>query len=46
MEKTLLDNLDAVVGATVQRRCNLRTAAYTIAINRIVEATQLRGFYP
>jgi glutamate dehydrogenase (NAD(P)+) len=46
MEKTLLDNLDAVVGATVQRRCNLRTAAYTIAINRIVEATRLRGFYP
>lgn len=46
MEKTLLDNLDAVIGATVQHRCDLRTAAYTIAINRIVEATRLRGFYP
>lgn len=46
MEKTLLDNLDAVVGATVRRNCNLRTAAYTIAINRIVEAVKVRGFYP
>jgi glutamate dehydrogenase (NAD(P)+) len=46
MEKTLLDNLDAVIGATVQRKCDLRTAAYTIAINRIVEAAKLRGFYP
>lgn len=46
MEKTLLDNLEAVVGATVQHRCDLRTAAYTIAINRIVEATRVRGFYP
>ncbi len=46
MEKTLLDNLDAVVGATVRRKCDLRTAAYTIAISRIVEAVKLRGFYP
>jgi glutamate dehydrogenase/leucine dehydrogenase len=46
MEKTLLDNLDAVVGATVRRSCDLRTAAYTIALNRIVEAVKLRGFYP
>jgi glutamate dehydrogenase (NAD(P)+) len=46
MEKTLLDNLDAVVGAQMRRKCDLRTAAYTIAINRIVEATRLRGFYP
>jgi len=46
MEKTLLDNLDAVVGATVRYRCDLRTAAYTIAIGRIVEAMKVRGFYP
>jgi glutamate dehydrogenase (NAD(P)+) len=46
MEKTLLDNLDAVVGAQMRRKCDLRTAAYTIAISRIVEATRLRGFYP
>ncbi|HMN28774.1 MAG TPA: glutamate dehydrogenase, partial [Caldilineaceae bacterium] len=46
MEKTLLDNLDAVVGATVRLKCDLRSAAYTIAISRIVEATQVRGIYP
>jgi glutamate dehydrogenase (NAD(P)+) len=46
MEKTLLDNLDAVVGATTRRKSDLRTAAYTIAISRIVEATKMRGIYP
>lgn len=46
MERTLTDNLDAVIGATVRRKCDLRTAAYTIAISRIVEAVKLRGFYP
>ena len=46
MEKKLLDNLDAVVGVTTRRKCDLRTAAYTIAIERIVEAVKLRGFYP
>lgn len=46
MERTLLDNLDAVVGATVRHKCDLRTAAYTIAISRIVDATRLRGIYP
>jgi len=46
MEKKLLDNLDAVLGVMVRRKCDMRTAAYTIAIDRIVEAVQLRGFYP
>ncbi len=46
MEKTLLDNLEAVIGMTVRSRCDLRTAAYRIAITRIVEATQVRGLYP
>ncbi len=46
MEKKLLDNLDAVISVTTRRKCDLRTAAYTIAIERIVEAVKLRGFYP
>jgi glutamate dehydrogenase (NAD(P)+) len=46
MEKTLLNNLEAVVNATMRRKCDLRTAAYTIAISRIVEAMKVRGFYP
>ncbi len=46
MQKKLLDNLDAVLGVMVRRECDLRTAAYAIAIERIVEAVQVRGFYP
>jgi glutamate dehydrogenase (NAD(P)+) len=46
MEKTLLDNLDLVMGVTMRNRCDLRTAAYSIAIDRIVDAVRLRGFYP
>jgi len=46
MERTLLDNLEAVVGTTMRRKCDLRTAAYMISIERIAEAMRLRGFYP
>lgn len=46
MERTLTTNFDAVLATTEQRKTNLRTAAYTIAINRIVEAVKLRGIYP
>lgn len=46
MEKKLLDNLDEVIAKTVRTGYDLRTAAYTIAIGRIVEAVKLRGFYP
>jgi glutamate dehydrogenase (NAD(P)+) len=46
MERTLLDNLDAVIGTTTRHKCDLRTAAYIIAIRRIEEAMRLRGFYP
>ena len=46
MEKTLLDNLDLAMGVTMRNNCDLRTAAYSIAIERIVDAVRLRGFYP
>lgn len=46
MERKLLDNLDVVFGATTRQGCDLRTAAYIIAIERIVEAIRVRGFYP
>lgn len=46
MEKTLIDNLEAVVGVTSRKKCDLRTAAYMIAIKRILEAADLRGLYP
>lgn len=46
MQKKLLDNLDAVFGVMVRQKCDLRTAAYAIAIERLVQAVELRGFYP
>ncbi len=46
MERKLLDNLDQVIGVTMRKHCDMRTAAYTIAIERIVDAVTVRGFYP
>jgi glutamate dehydrogenase (NAD(P)+) len=47
MEKLLLDNLDSVISVTQRnKKLDLRTAAYTIAIKRILEAASLRGLYP
>ncbi len=46
MERKLLMNLDEVMGVTVRTGVDLRTAAYTIAIQRIVDALKLRGIYP
>ncbi len=46
MEKTLTTNLNAVLATTEQRNTDLRTAAYIIAINRVVEAVKMRGIYP
>jgi glutamate dehydrogenase (NAD(P)+) len=46
MERTLIDNLDEVIGVTMRKRCNLRIAAYSLAIERIVDAVRHRGFYP
>ena len=46
MERILLGNLETVIGTTTRRRCDLRTGAYIIAIERIVAAMKVRGFYP
>lgn len=46
MERKLLTNLDELTGVAVRTGVDLRSAAYTIAIQRIVEATKLRGIYP
>ena len=46
MERKLLDNLDEVLAVTLRKHQDLRTAAYTIAIGRIIEAVKLRGIYP
>jgi glutamate dehydrogenase/leucine dehydrogenase len=46
MEHKLIENLEATISLAMRRECNLRTAAYIIAIERIAEAVKLRGFYP
>jgi glutamate dehydrogenase (NAD(P)+) len=46
MEHKLLNNLDVVMGVCSQRKCSLRMGAFVIAIERIAEAIQVRGFYP
>lgn len=46
MERKLLDNLDAVLRVCTQRQCTMRMAASMIAVERVVEAITLRGFYP
>ena len=46
MKRKLLDNLDDVLAKTVQTNYDLRTSAYTIAIQRIVDAVKYRGIYP
>jgi glutamate dehydrogenase (NAD(P)+) len=46
MERKLLDNLDEVLSVTLLKDQDLRTAAYTIAIGRIIQAVKLRGIYP
>ena len=46
MERKLIDNLDEVLSETTRTGHDLRTAAYTLAIGRILEAVKARGFYP
>jgi glutamate dehydrogenase (NAD(P)+) len=46
MESKLINNLDAVIQVSTQRKTTLRMAAYVTAVARIVEAIKFRGFYP
>jgi glutamate dehydrogenase (NAD(P)+) len=46
MERKLIDNLEVVIRVSTQRKCSMRMAAYVIAVERIMEAMQLRGIYP
>jgi len=46
MENTLVASLEAVNGAMTQCKCRMRMAAYMIAIERIIAAIKVRGFYP
>jgi glutamate dehydrogenase (NAD(P)+) len=46
MQRKLLHNLDEVLSVTLRTGQDLRTAAYAIAVQRIIDAVTLRGIYP
>jgi glutamate dehydrogenase (NAD(P)+) len=45
LEDFLLSNLHAIRAIANSRNATLRTAAYTLAIDRVVKASLLRGIY-
>ncbi len=45
LEDFLLSNLHEIRSIANSRRATLRTAAYTLAIDRVVKASKLRGIY-
>ena len=45
LQETLLDNLHELQAIVAERKTTLRTAAYMLAIDRVVKALRLRGVY-
>jgi glutamate dehydrogenase (NAD(P)+) len=45
LEEALLENLHEIRSIASSRNATLRTAAYTLAIDRVVKALKLRGIY-
>ncbi len=46
LETIMARAFQAVLEKSLAERCDMRTAAYMVAIARVAEATQLRGIYP
>ena len=46
LETIMTHAFEAVWEKAQTHQCDLRTAAYLVAIARVAEATQLRGIYP
>ncbi len=46
LERLMLEAFEQVWGASRQQQIDMRTAAYTIAIQRVVDAVNARGIYP
>jgi glutamate dehydrogenase (NAD(P)+) len=45
LEEVMLDNLHELQKIVGEKKCSLRTAAYMLAIDRVVKALRLRGVY-
>jgi glutamate dehydrogenase (NAD(P)+) len=46
LEEILIDSFNQVLSRADEYKTDMRTAAYILAVNRIAEATRLRGIYP
>jgi glutamate dehydrogenase (NAD(P)+) len=46
LEQMMDDSFYSVLGIAEEMEVDMRTAAYILAVRRVVEAAQMRGFYP
>ena len=46
LERVMMGAFNQVLRVAHERRVHMRTAAYLIAVNRVAEATRIRGIYP
>ncbi len=46
LEKIMVESFENVYAISKEKNINMRLAAYIVAMGRVVEAIQLRGFYP
>lgn len=46
LERIMIEAFENVYAISQERNINMRQAAYVLAMGRVVEAIQLRGFYP
>jgi glutamate dehydrogenase/leucine dehydrogenase len=46
LEQTMVEAFDQVHQISKERRVDMRTAAYILAVGRVAEATQVRGIFP
>jgi len=46
LERVMMKAFQSVLGVSQEKRINMRTAAYVLAIDKVAQATTLRGIYP
>jgi glutamate dehydrogenase/leucine dehydrogenase len=45
LERKMVEAFHSVLKTSLQHKCDMRTAAYVVAINRVATVTKLRGMY-
>jgi glutamate dehydrogenase (NAD(P)+) len=45
LERKMVEAFDNVLQTSLKYKCDMRTAAYVVAINRVAQVTKLRGMY-